>query len=91
MTTTMNISLPDSMKAFVDARVKSRGYGSHSEYLRDLVRKDELEAAKDTLRALVAEGLASPPGRAWGDFKADLVTRAEAHGAANRQRGQSEA
>lgn len=75
----MNISLPDSMKAFVDDRVKARGYGSHSEYLRDLVRKDEQEAAKDKLRALVAEGLASPPGRPWGDFKASLVSRAEEH------------
>ena len=79
MTTTMNISLPDSMKAFVEARVKARGYGSYSEYLRDLVRKDELEAAKDTLRTLVAEGLASPPGRPWGEFKAELVARAQAH------------
>jgi len=42
MTTTMNISLPESLKAFVDERVKGRGYGSHSEYLRDLVRKDEV-------------------------------------------------
>lgn len=78
MTTTMNISLPDSMKAFVDERVKSRGYGSHSEYLRDLVRKDELEAAKDKLRALVAEGLSSPPGRPWDAIKAELVARAAA-------------
>lgn len=54
MTTTINISLPDSMKAFVDQRVKARGYASHSEYLRDLVCKDEIAAAKDTLRALVA-------------------------------------
>jgi antitoxin ParD1/3/4 len=86
MTATMNISLPDSMKAFVDQRVKARGYGSHSEYLRDLVRRDELEAAKDKLRALVADGLASPAGRAWGDFKASLVTRAEEHRAAHHER-----
>ncbi len=86
MTATMNISLPDSMKAFVDQRVKTRGYGSHSEYLRDLVRRDELEAAKDKLRALVAEGLVSPPGGAWGDFKSSLVNRAEEHRAAQRQR-----
>lgn len=79
MTATMNISLPDSMKAFVDERVKARGYGSHSEYLRDLVRKDELEAAKDKLRAMVAEGLASPPGRPWDEFKADLIGRAQTH------------
>ena len=80
---TMNISLPDSMKAFVDQRVKARGYASHSEYLRDLVCKDEIAAAKDTLRALVAEGLASPPGREWGEFKAELVARAEQHRAAS--------
>lgn len=81
----MNISLPESMKAFVDQRVKARGYGSHSEYLRDLVRRDELEAAKDQLRSLVAEGLASPPGRAWGDLKTILVTRAQEYRAAHGQ------
>lgn len=72
----MNISLPDTLKAFIDARVKARGYGSHSEYLRDLVRKDELEAAKDQMRALVMEGLTSPPGRPWAEIKADLLARA---------------
>ena len=41
-TITMNISLPDTLKAFVDQRVADRGYGSHSEYVRDLVRRDEL-------------------------------------------------
>jgi antitoxin ParD1/3/4 len=76
MTTTMNISLPESLKAFVDERVKARGYGSHSEYLRDLVRKDELEAAKEKLRSLLVEGLNSPPGRPWDEIEADLLTRA---------------
>ncbi len=72
----MNISLPESLKAFVDARVKARGYGSHSEYLRDLVRKDEMEAAKDRLRTLILEGLDSPQGRSWEALKADLRKRA---------------
>jgi antitoxin ParD1/3/4 len=75
MTTTMNISLPESMKAFVDERVKSRGYGSHSEYLRDLVRKDEVEAAKDKLRAMLQEGLDSPHGQPWSELKAELLKR----------------
>lgn len=79
MTTTMNISLPESLKSFVDARVKDRGYGSHSEYLRDLVRKDELEAAKDKLRSLLMAGLSSPPGRPWKKVKADLLARAQQH------------
>lgn len=73
MTTTMNISLPESMKAFVDERVKSRGYGSHSEYLRDLVRKDEIEAANERFKALIMEGLESPRGRPIDAFKADMV------------------
>lgn len=76
MTTSMNISLPESMKAFVDERVKARGYSSHSEYLRDLVRKDEIEAAKDKMRALIMEGLNSPPSDVtWEELKAKSLQR----------------
>ncbi|MGN6423784.1 MAG: type II toxin-antitoxin system ParD family antitoxin [Asticcacaulis sp.] len=78
MTATMNISMPDSLKAFVDERVRSGGYGSHSEYLRELVRRDEQQAAAERLRALIAEGLNSPQGRDWRDLKADLLKRAAA-------------
>jgi antitoxin ParD1/3/4 len=76
MVATLNISMPESLKAFVDERVKARGYGSHSEYLRDLVRKDELEAAKDQLRSLLMEGLNSKAGRPWDELKSDLLKRA---------------
>ena len=78
----MNISLPDSLKAFVDQRVADRGYGSHSEYVRDLVRKDELEAAKDHMRALIAAGLDSPAGKAWSELRDELQQRAKASPAA---------
>lgn len=54
----MNISLPDSLKAFVDERVTRRGYGTSSEYLRALIRKD---ADRLHLRALLLEGAASAP------------------------------
>ena len=37
---TMNISLPDSLKDFVDEQVAQRGYGTSSEYVRELIRKD---------------------------------------------------
>lgn len=55
---TMNISLPASLKAFVDEQVANRGYGTSSEYVRDLIRKDQ-----DLLRLrnLLLEGAASPP------------------------------
>ena len=38
---TMNISLPDQLKSFVDERVSSAGYGTSSEYLRELIRRDQ--------------------------------------------------
>jgi len=37
---TMNISLPDTLKSFVDEQVSQRGYGTSSEYVRELIRQD---------------------------------------------------
>ena len=71
--TTMNISIPESLKTFVDGRFRSGGFGSHSEYIRALVRRDEQDAAKDALRALIADGLRSPAGRRWDELKAELA------------------
>jgi antitoxin ParD1/3/4 len=51
--TTMNISLPESMKAFVDDQVADRGFGRISEYVRELIRKDQ---DGQNLRVLLAEG-----------------------------------
>ena len=56
---TMNISLPDSLKSFVDEQVSQRGYGTSSEYVRELIRKDQDRTA---LRELLLAGAASPPG-----------------------------
>ena len=53
----MNISLPDSLKSFVDEQVSRRGYGTSSEYVRELIRKD---ADRLQLRGLLLEGAASP-------------------------------
>lgn len=38
---TMNISLPDGLKVFVDELVQSEGYGTSSEYMRELIRRDQ--------------------------------------------------
>jgi antitoxin ParD1/3/4 len=38
---TMNISLPEGLKAFVDERVQAEGYGTSSEYVRELIRRDK--------------------------------------------------
>ncbi len=52
----MNISLPDSLKSFVDEQVTQRGYGTHSEYVRELIRKD---ADVLRLRGMLLQGAAS--------------------------------
>ena len=39
--TTMNISLPDGLKAYVDELVQTEGYGTSSEYVRELIRRDQ--------------------------------------------------
>ena len=57
---TMNISLPEPLKDFVDAQISSGRYGSVSEYMRALIREDEKRKAEERLEALLLEGLASP-------------------------------
>lgn len=55
---TMNISLPDSLKAFVDEQVSQRGYGTSSEYVRELIRRDQ---DRSQLRSLLLAGASSSP------------------------------
>ena len=56
---TMNISLPDSLKTFVDHPVIQRRYGTSSEYMRELIRKDQ---DRRQLRDLLLAGASSAPG-----------------------------
>ena len=55
---TMSISLPDSLKSFVDEQVSERGCGTSSEYVRELIRKDQ---DRQRLRGLLLAGAASAP------------------------------
>lgn len=57
----MKISLPENLKDFVDEQVVRRGYGSSSEYVRELIRKDQ---DRQRLRALLLAGAASKPTKA---------------------------
>jgi antitoxin ParD1/3/4 len=75
---TMNISLPDSLKTFVDEQVSQRGYGTSSEYVRELIRKDQ---ERQHLRGLLLEGAASSPaGEAAAAYFEDLRRRVAGHG-----------
>jgi antitoxin ParD1/3/4 len=55
----MSFALPEELRTYVDERVASGQYGNTSEYLRDLIRRDQQEQAVKRLRALVVEGLES--------------------------------
>jgi antitoxin ParD1/3/4 len=74
--TTMNISLPDSLKQFVDQRV-GEAYGSSSEYIRDLIRQDQVRQAEQQLVSLLREGLESGPSTPanqafWDDLQRQI-------------------
>lgn len=70
---TMNVSLPDAMRDWVQSRIDSGHYANNSDYIRDLIRHDQLQAEK--LRALQA---AIEVGRASGiaeDFDMEKLHR----------------
>ena len=56
---TMNISLPDPLKDFVDHQIAEGRYSSVSEYIRELIRDDEKRKAEEVLEAKLLEGLNS--------------------------------
>lgn len=53
----MNISLPEPLKEFVDGQIASGRYSSASEYVRELIRDDEKRKAEERLESLLLEGL----------------------------------
>lgn len=57
-TSTINISLPDALRSFVEEKVAQGGYGTSSEYVRELIRKDQ---ERTHLRDLLLAGAQSPP------------------------------
>jgi antitoxin ParD1/3/4 len=58
--TTLDISLPDDMMAFVESQAAHEGYASVSDYLRALIREDQDRQAKRELEAKLLEGLQGP-------------------------------
>lgn len=73
----MSFALPESMREYIDTRVRDGDYGNTSEYLRELVRRDQHDQAVLRLRNLIADGLASGDGREVTDgVLAELRERA---------------
>ena len=60
----MSFALPEAMRSYISQRVASGQYGNTSEYLRELIRRDQEEQAKKRLRELIEEGLNYGPSQA---------------------------
>ncbi|HUQ91749.1 MAG TPA: type II toxin-antitoxin system ParD family antitoxin [Bryobacteraceae bacterium] len=77
--TTLTISLPESLREFIDRQVKTKGYGNTSEYLRTLVRDAQEAESKKRLENLLREGLESggkdieADPKFWSDLKAEAT------------------
>ena len=79
---TMNISLPDQMKAWVEAQSADGRYSNSSDYVRDLIRREQVRAEKiANMQRLVDEGRASgvsdqSPRQIIDEIRAELRQRA---------------
>lgn len=75
---TMNVSLPDPMKDWVEKQSARGRYANSSDYVRDLIRRDQVRAeAVARMQALVDAGLASGEGtRSMAEIKAEARRRA---------------
>ena len=88
--TTVTISLPESLKEFVDVQVATKGYGNVSEYFRSLLREAQQKEADARLEALLLEGLASgdpiPVTKEfWTELRAEAVRRVQARKAGKQR------
>jgi len=76
--TTVTISMPESLKEFVDSQLAAKGFGNVSEYFRSLVREAQAKEEEARLEALLLEGLASARLPADDAFWTRLDSKAEA-------------
>jgi antitoxin ParD1/3/4 len=73
----VTISLPDSLKAFIDTQIATKGYGNVSEYFRSLLREAQAKEQDARLEALLLEGLASKRIPLDAEFRKRLEAKAE--------------
>jgi len=76
--TTVTISLPETLKSFVDSQIANKGYGNVSEYFRTLLREAQEKEKDAQLEALLLEGLTSGTSQAitpefWAELKSEAA------------------
>jgi antitoxin ParD1/3/4 len=83
----MNISLPEPLKQFVDGQIAAGRYSSASEYIRELIREDEKRKAEERLEALLLEGLQGEESELTRDDWTAIRKEARTRIATNKKRG----
>lgn len=83
---TMNVSLPDQMKEFVEAQARKEGFGTVSEYLRSIIREVQKREARLDLEARLREGLDSGPAADLTPSEWDAIERGARDLAASRKK-----
>ena len=82
--TSMNISLPVPLREWVEIQIKRGRYGNASEYVRDLIRRDQERQAQVRLEELllqgVESGLPSPMTKSdWAELRSKVAKRLDEH------------
>ncbi len=80
--TSMNISLPEPLRDWVEAQIKGGRYGNVSEYVRELIRRDQERQAQQRLEQLLLEGMKSGPASPmtkehWAELRDEVAKRLE--------------
>lgn len=76
----MNVSLPETLKQFVDDEVRERGYTSASEFIRELIRDARTAREQDRLDQQLREAFANEPGDVESIRQAISELRSLRHG-----------
>jgi antitoxin ParD1/3/4 len=87
--TSMNVSLPEELKEYVEAQTK-RGYSTPSEYVRELIREDQKRRVKTKLDALLLKGLNSGDpvpmdAKFWAELKREALRKLASRRKARRK------
>lgn len=85
---TMNISLPERLKSYVEEQVGSGRYSTASEYVRELIRSDEKRREREKLEAMLLEGVRSGEpipvtAEYWEEKQRKLAAKSESEPSGN--------
>jgi antitoxin ParD1/3/4 len=78
--TSLNVSLPEPLKKYIERQTRQGGYSTPSEYMRDLIRADQRQKTRDRVETLLLEGLESGTATEmteedWAEIRGEGLSR----------------